>query len=465
MMNKLLKADFTIFFTPIMLISIGLLTLYSMTLTNDAIRKEYLEVEFTNQLIYAFIGLLTGFLIFLIPLHYFRISWILFGVYVITLLMLLYTLVFGLEINGVKRWINIGGYVLDDGTIAGGITIQASEFAKLTLILIVSYILSLSIKSAEKKVFLINKIKQFLLQNKNRFYALIFGTIIIVLIFMQKSLSVVITTTLIFFSLFFANIRHKGQFLFIMTTFILSLIASQSIVPIQDYLKLLIMLILVALYLFNLKFKFTKQLNLFVALIVGIISGGVLLNLFWNNLLQDYQRQRVETFLNPNKNIQDEGYQQYQSILSIGSGQIFGQGFFQTTDERIILLPEPTTDFIFAIFSYKFGFIGGIFLLSLYMILVTRLYYLSDIMNDKYSSLVLIGIASMIMIQCFQNIGMNMGLLPVGGTTLPFVSAGGSSLIAMMIAIGLAENIIASNQLEKTIHQRYDKILIEGWNI
>ncbi len=464
MMNKLFKADFTLFFTTLMLTAIGLLTLYSMTLTNNSIRKEYLEVEFTNQLIYTFIGLLTGFLIFLIPLHYFRISWTLFGIYGMTLFMLLYTLVFGLEINGVKRWINIGGNISDDGTITGGITIQASEFAKVTLILIVSYILSRSIKSETKKFFLINKIKQFLSENKYIFYALILGTIIIALIFMQKSLSVAITTTLIFLSILFANIRHKGQFLLITTSFILSLIASQGIFPIQNYLQLLTILILLSLYLLNIKFKFIKQLHLLVALVAGIASGSLLLNLFWNNLLQDYQRQRVETFFNPNKDIQDEGYQQYQSILSIGSGQIFGQGFFQSTDERIILLPEPTTDFIFSIFSYKFGFIGGIILLSLYTILITRLYYLSDTMNDKYSSLVLIGVASMVMIQCFQNIGMNIGLLPVGGSTLPFISAGGSSLISMMIAIGLAENTVASNQMEKTIHQRYDKILIEGWN-
>lgn len=464
MLDKLRKADSIIFIFTSLLTNIGLLTLYSITLTNNAIHG-HLQNEFTNQLIYGFIGLVLAFLIFLIPLNYLRIKGILFVLYIITTVLLIYTLVFGVEINGVKRWINIGGTVLENGTIDGGITIQASEFAKLTLIMIVSSILSTNIQPSERKFLLFNKIKKFVSEHIHILYAIIAAALLIGLIFAQKSLSVAIINAFIFSTILLSSIKQKVRFILLCICLIGSLIISQNIFSITNEWKLLMVLILFSIYLLNVYFKFISQLYLVLTLIAGIISGSLLFNIFWNNLLQEYQRDRVEAYLSPNTNIQAEDYQQYQSILSIGSGQIFGQRFAQATDNRLLLLPEPTTDFIFAIFSYKFGFVGGLILISLYTVLIVRLYYLSDTMNDQFSSLALVGIGSMIMIQCFFNIGMNLGLLPVGGTTLPFVSAGGSSLISMMIAIGLAENIIASNRLEKTTLQRNDKILIEGWNL
>lgn len=462
-MNKFLKVDWIIMICSLSLLSIGLFTLYSLTITSLGTRTDFFKSEFRNQLIFALVGIIFAILVFYISSIYFKLKFTIVVLYIFTILTLIFTLAFGLDIRGVKRWITIGGNVLPDGTVYGGITIQPSEFAKLSVIIFSALFLSLNQNISDIKD---KKYIKFLLKYKNILIAALGNFLIIFLILQQKSLTVTLVTLAIIFIIFFASQKNKISIILTILTFFISVIFSQSIFfEISIFSRIILFLIVAVIYISTFFIEKLNYLAVLIAAIVGIFTGAVLLNVVWNNVLRPFQRERIETFLNPNPNALEEDFQQIQSVLSTGAGQLFGHGFRQVGDARLLLLPEPTTDFIFAIFAFKFGFIGSLIVIGLFVILIARLIYLSDQMNDKFSSLVLIGIASMIMIQFFINIGMNLQLLPVGGTTLPFISAGGSSLISMIMGIGIAQNIIASNKMEKNIYRRTDNIMINGWNV
>ncbi len=465
-MKKLLKIDWIILLCTLILLSIGLFTLYSLTNTGLEARADFFQKEFTNQLIFSLIGIFLAILIFYVSPLYFRFKFILALIFLFTIGLLVFTILFGLDIRGVRRWIVIGSRVLEDGTIVGGITIQASEFAKISVIVITSALLSYSLQLSEEAQASMSKLKLFLYKNKYIFVSIITNLLVLATIFAQKSLSVATVIGFIIFTIMFANTKNKLNIILILIAFALGFAGSNTIF-FTFGLPTRILLIGSAFALYGIA-VFIEKLNeyaIFIAIAIGLITGSLVMNFMWNHVIHDYQKERITTFINPNRNNQSEGYQQQQSKISIGAGQFFGQGFRQISNSRLLLLPEPTTDFIFAIYSYKFGFIGSLIVIALYLLLITRLFYMADRMNDKFSSLVLVGTASMILIQFFSNIGMNIDMLPVGGTTLPFISAGGSSLMSMMISIGICENVIATNKMEKNMHQRKDKVLINGWNI
>lgn len=464
-MNKFLKIDWIVMITSLCLTAIGIFTLYSLTSTNLGERTDFFRSEFRNQLIFGVIGLILSILVFSMSTLYFKFKFTAAILYALTIGILVFTLVFGLDIRGVKRWISIGSRVLSDGTIAGGITIQPSEFAKISVILISALLLSLGIHIEQKKE-KESKLKYFLQKYKYPLLALVSNLLIIVLIFAQKSLSVTLVTTSIIFIMFFASQKNKLSVGFTILAFVISFVFSQSIFfHLSIITRIVLFGIILLIYAASIYVEKIGYMPILIASIIGILAGSVFLNVLWNNVLHDFQKERIITYLNPDPNTQEEGFQQLQSRLSIGAGQVVGHGFRQVGDARLLLLPEPTTDFIFAIFAFKFGFIGCLIVIGLFLTLILRLLYLSDQMNDKFSSLVLIGVASMIIIQFFINIGMNLGILPVGGTTLPFISAGGSSLISMMMGIGVAQNIIATNKTERNIYRRKDNVMINGWNV
>ena len=174
-------------------------------------------------------------------------------------------------------------------------------------------------------------------------------------------------------------------------------------------------------------------LLLFAVLLIG--SGLVLTN------LQDYQRQRLETFFNPSADPQNAGYNVLQAKIAIGSGGLTGQGFGQGSQTVLNFLPVAHTDFIFAGFAEATGFIGSMTLIGLYVMLIFRILRVASITNDRFGSLMAIGIGTKLFFQTFVHIGMNLGLLPVTGIPLPFVSHGGTALIVDLALIGILQSI------------------------
>jgi len=157
--------------------------------------------------------------------------------------------------------------------------------------------------------------------------------------------------------------------------------------------------------------------------------------------LADYQKARIIAFLNPGQNPLGSGYHLIQSKIAVGSGRIFGKGLGQGTQSHLRFLPEFQSDFIFSALAEELGLIGSLMLIILFFLLLWHLLKTAQKTNDQFGFLVVIGITTMLAFQIFVNIGMNIGLLPITGITLPLVSAGGSSLIATMISLGLTANI------------------------
>jgi rod shape determining protein RodA len=158
-------------------------------------------------------------------------------------------------------------------------------------------------------------------------------------------------------------------------------------------------------------------------------------------ILSNYQKERILVFINPGADQLGSGYHIYHSKVAIGSGQIFGMGFGNGLQNAGNFLPEAHTDFIFSVLGEEFGFIGTALLVVLYASMLFRCMKIAHIAKDTFGSMVILGIVSMFAFQAFQNIGMTIGLMPITGITLPFVSYGGSSMLTSIIAIGLVLNI------------------------
>lgn len=165
----------------------------------------------------------------------------------------------------------------------------------------------------------------------------------------------------------------------------------------------------------------------------------------WFFLFQDYQKARIMTFIHPEQDPLGAGYNVTQSIIAVGSGQIVGRGLGFGSQSQLHFLPEAQTDFIFSVIGEELGFVGAILLLTVYLVLLWRLIYIAKRCNSDFSSYVVVGIALLFFLQMMINIGAAIGLLPVTGVTLPFVSYGGSSLLINCILIGIAESAAMSS--------------------
>jgi len=176
-------------------------------------------------------------------------------------------------------------------------------------------------------------------------------------------------------------------------------------------------------------------------LFTGVTIAGLLSMPLAYFVMEPHQRERIDAFLNPNDTSLPGNYHVMQSKITIGSGEIFGRGLFQGVYHRYDYLPVQESDFIFAVLGEELGFIGGAIVIFLYFMFLGRLIRISKKAKDTYGTLVVIGIACMFAFQIIENIGMTMGMMPVTGVTLPFLSYGGSSTITSMISIGIVLNI------------------------
>lgn len=171
--------------------------------------------------------------------------------------------------------------------------------------------------------------------------------------------------------------------------------------------------------------------------IIGLISGSVM----YKFGLKEYQKRRILTFLNPQADAKGSGYNVIQSQIAIGSGQLTGKGFKNSSQASLNYLPENHTDFVFSIFNEEYGFIGSLILITLYVLLFMRFIWLSASVNYFFESILAIGLMSIFFWHTFINMCMVMGLSPVVGLPLPLMSYGGSSILTFGICIGMATSI------------------------
>jgi len=171
-----------------------------------------------------------------------------------------------------------------------------------------------------------------------------------------------------------------------------------------------------------------------VFLIIGVVG--------WTFLLADYQRSRITTFLDPTSDPLGDGYNVTQAIIAVGAGGWLGRGLGFGSQSQLKFLPESQTDFVFAVIAEELGFVGIVLVFAAFGLLFFRMYRHASLTRDDFTSFLLIGIGALLFVQFFVNVGMNLGMLPVTGVTLPLVSYGGSSLVFTLWMLGVVQSVV-----------------------
>ncbi|MBN1638800.1 MAG: rod shape-determining protein RodA [Ignavibacteriales bacterium] len=399
------RFDFGLFAPMLFLLIIGLFAVYSSTINHPVAGD-----NFYKHLIWIIISLFIYFFIFILPKNTIRISavWIYFS----SFFFLLLVLVIGDVVFGAKSWIRFGDFGF-----------QPAEYAKVGLILILAYWMS--------------KEKEKLSDALTIVCSLAIGFIPVILILAQPDMGTAIVFIIITITMLFWN----GLDLFTMF-----LILSPGVVAIASlfgWVALLVTLLLVAAGLIF----FRKNIFISVTIFIFNAIAGFAFEYFVR-FLKPHQQLRLASFIDPYVDPTGAGYNIIQAKVAIGSGGLWGKGFMNGNQTQLRFIPQQWTDFIYSVVGEEFGFIGCMFVLILFFIILWRLLKLATNAKDRFNSLVVLGVFMFIFTHFVINIGMNLGITPVIGLPLPFLSYGGSSLLAVIVLMGIVQNIY-KNRLEQ----------------
>jgi rod shape determining protein RodA len=425
---SLFAFDFILLGATLLLMVVGILFVYSsgMSFTGMQLSNEYVK-----QLIWAGTGLIL--MIGVIVIDYNRLRRLSAYLYGFSVLLLIITPFIGREVHGAHSWIGIGEF-----------GIQPSEFAKITTILFLARYLSGSGKRVQQ-------LQRFLL-------GLAIVLLPIGLILLQPDMGTALVFIPIFVFMSFiagAKLRH---ILYLLAVGLLTIIL--GVAPLYEqwiigreatllsmltdwrvsryFLAALLAITLLSAWgYFGFKRRYFYWI-LYVSSLLAIAVAGALLVV---RLLREYQIMRFIVFLNPRIDPQGAGWNLIQSVTAVGSGGIAGKGFLQGTQSHYQFLPQQSTDFIFSILAEEWGFLGGLLVFILFLIILLRGIRILYIARDEYASCVGAGIVAMFFFHVVVNIGMAMGIMPITGIPLFFLSYGGSSLWTGLICIGLLLNI------------------------
>jgi rod shape determining protein RodA len=394
--------EFKTFFTVVALVLIGLASLYSATHTTGA------STSFHRQILWAAIGFLAMGLVMLMPRRLFQSAAV--PLYIFSLVLLFFVLGHGKTVSGATRG-------LDFGLIGG----QPSEFAKLTTVIAFAAYLSRPTTEIESTKGLLTTNALLLLP--------------VALIVLQPDAG----TAVVFCAMFPAILYWAGASVFTAIAIISPVIvAAAALVNMTSFIVAIVGVLVILLLL---------KRDFFTSTVVfsGSVVVGVAVEYLYSRIPL-YQQKRIATFLSPDADPLGAGYNALQAKVAIGSGGLFGKGFLHGTQTQLRFIPAQWTDFIYCVPGEEFGFIGAMLVLSLLIFLLFRGVRIAAMAKNKFSSLMAIGITSIFAIHTFINVGMSIGLMPVIGIPLPFMSYGGSSLITSMIMAGLLLNVYATRK-------------------
>jgi rod shape determining protein RodA len=410
------------------LITVGVLFIFSSGVNSNGV---LISSEYLKQILWAAVALTV--LVSFSYVNYNLLRDLSFWIYVLFLILLLLTLLFGKVVNGARAWIGLFGI--------GG---QPSEFAKIATILFLAR-------------FLANK-KSEIHQGKVLFQAFLIVAIPMVLILRQPDTG----TTLVFIPVFLlilflagGKVRHIVYIAVIgalsvvlaLIPFIETIIYHESngigvLLTDPRILAVVagILTAIVALGVFGLR-KFKQRVYYWVSYLASIVLISVVVAFLLRAVLKDYQIMRFIVFLDPSIDPKGSGWNLIQSITAIGSGGLFGKGFLAGTQSHYRFLPMQSTDFIFSILGEEWGFFGALAVFGLFLLMLFRMLYIMQVIKDNFGVLVVAGFVGMFFTHLLVNVGMTVGVMPVTGIPLYFLSYGGSSLIAGALAIGITMNI------------------------
>jgi len=398
------KFDFYIFIPVIILIGIGLAVVYSATVNHPTAQG-----NFEKQFFWSIFSLLAFMVVYYLPSQTMRITaWPVYGFTIITLIAVL---IIGKTVYGAKSWINFGP-----------VGFQPAEFAK------IGTILALAVWLGTKK-HNINNVKDIGV-------ALLLGIFPVLLILMEPDLG----TSIVFVLFTLAIIYWSG-----ISLFGLFVVLSPAIVVFSSIFGT-IPLILTLIGIIGLLFLFKRDLFISATVFVVNVAAGFVFDYVFN-ILQPHQQKRIETFLDPASDPLGSGYNSLQAKVAIGSGGFWGKGFLEGNQTQLRFIPEQWTDFIYCVVGEEFGFLGSLFVILLFTILFLRMLHVAFQIRNQFRSLVIIGVLTLYFVHFAINIGMNVGIMPVIGLPLPFISYGGSSLMVNMILLGIVMNIYRNRKM------------------
>ncbi|MDP8240744.1 MAG: rod shape-determining protein RodA [Candidatus Hatepunaea meridiana] len=390
--SRLAYLDYKLLITVLGLTIIGLLLIYS------ADHSQNIKSHFTKQIYFSFIGITALITASIIPPRIYNAT--AYAAYGIGILSLLFVIIAGIIGLGAKRWL-----------IIGGVNVQPSEPVKLAYILVLSVVLSRR-RSTVSIVKLLRTIA-------------LLGVPPTLLVLMQPDLG----TATIFPVITAVMLAWFGLPLKVFALFLLPCI-SLFLTVYPWFISPLLAFGFVVIYRSGIKWLGITA----IAVVCAVATFTA--PLAWNQL-EEYQQKRLTSFLNPAADPLGSGYQIIQSKVAIGSGGFSGQGFLKGTQTQLRFLPEQHTDFIFALAGEEFGFLGTSIIIILFLLFGWSGYTLATHSKNQFMSFVAIGITSMILYHAVVNIGMVIGILPVTGLPLPFLSYGGSFLLTCFTGTGI----------------------------
>lgn len=427
-LRRIAEIDYTLLIIVVMLTSFGILFIFSsgVTSTGEVVSNEYIK-----QIFWGVSGVLIAVILSLVD--YRRAYDFSFYIYLAMLALLVYTRLFGRVVNGARSWVGIGTFGL-----------QPSEFAKIATILYLAHYLDASrrIHDDIKRFFVSCGIVfvpvALILAQPDLGTSLVFLPILIVMTFIAGlprrfvaylSGFVALTSFLTVLPLWQQYIL-KGAFpsLMVFTNgrAVFSLIASLS----------LILIIAIVGYR-----RYARRYFYWIVYGSSLVITSLVASFAARVVLKEYQIMRLIVFLDPNVDPRGSGWNIIQSITAIGSGGFLGKGYLQGTQSHYRFLPQQSTDFIFSIFSEEWGFVGGVLVFSLFLALSLRLVRIMKTTSDPYGAYIAAGLSAMYAFHFMINVGMTMGVMPITGIPLLFMSYGGSSLLAAMIGIGIVMSV------------------------
>ena len=426
--SDILKIDYLLLIPVIVLLALGILFIYSSGVTHEGVQ---VSREYIKQIIWASSGIIAVIVLSMINYRgFYNIS---VYIYIASLLPLLYMIIFGKTLDAAARWLRIGSF-----------GIQISEFLKISVIILLARYLADTDHNREAfSRFLISALIVFfpmgiVLLQPDLGTALVFIAILITMTFLSgvatryvAFLGACIALTAVFLLLPLWQtyiLRARLPFIAILTNPKIILITT------------MFLFVMAAIAIFG-YLKFKKRYFYWLVYSSSIIALSLVISYAARLVLKNYQLMRLIVFLDPNVDPRGAGWNIIQSITAIGAGGLTGRGYLQGTQSHYQFLPEQSTDFIFSIFSEETGFLGGLAVFALFLIIFHRVIVTMKTTIDPFAKYICGGLLGMYSFHFIINIGMTMGIMPITGIPLLFLSYGGSSVISAMIGVGIVLSI------------------------
>jgi rod shape determining protein RodA len=399
--------DWTTIWIYVALLVIGLMNIYAAVYNVDNPKPIFsLDHNAGRQILFMFVAFMLILVILFVDFKvYDTFAYIFYGIWIVVLIG---TIFLGSDIKGSKSWIKFGAFSL-----------QPAEFAKtFTVMALAKYLSTMGVNVSKMKY---------------AFRAALFIFVPPIIIILQKETGSALTFAALMIVLYREGL--PGVYPALIISFILLLILA-LIFPNWVVVLGLALFGVLFWYLFLKRYERNKQnLQRVIGLFV-LFSGFVLtVDFVINNVLAPHQQKRIKVLVNPDIDPLGAAWNVTQSKLAIGSGGAIGKGYLKGTQTKFDFVPEQSTDFIFCTVGEEWGFIGSFVLLGLYFILLTRLLSLAEKQKSKFARIYGYGVASILFFHILVNIGMTVGLMPVIGIPLPFVSSGGSSLMSFTMLL------------------------------